>query len=142
MFDTNAYDKACENIALIKRSKRKCEFYITGIQIKEVASIPDSKKEKRESLLLSIVDLRPRIVPTPFTFDYISFSHFSFNSCPEYYRILKESKVNRNDALIAATAIYEDCTLVTDDKELIKKMNQMRKDVVTFGEFMQRFVIV
>ena len=141
MFDTNAYDKARKNISLIRRGKKQCEYYITEIQIKEVASIPDNKKEERKSDLLSIVELRPRIVPIPFSFDYISFAHFSFNVCPDYWHILKKSKANRNDALIAATAIYEGCTLVTDDKELIKKMVRLGKDVVTFDEFLQRYII-
>ena len=127
MFDTNAYDKLQNNIPTLKHTLQKYDFYVSSIQITEILAIPDEKKDIRNNNLRNLIELRPTLVPTPFTFDHLNFSSFSFSPEPSYWHILKESKANRNDALIAATAIHEDCRLVTDDKDLLRRMKLLEK---------------
>lgn len=138
MFDTNAFDKIQSNISCIRQNRDKYDFYITSIQIKELLAIPESKRDLRERNITNIIELRPTLIPIPFSWDYIDFTNFSFSVEPSYWAVLKGSKSNRNDALIAATAIHEDCLLVTEDIELLKRMEKLNKPAITFDEFISK----
>ena len=136
MFDTNAFDNLYEAKLNYEQIRDKYEVYITTIQKAEMLNIPDSKKEKREKLLAIISLLSAKTVPTPFTWNHIDFSHLSFSSEPSYWTILKQTKSNKHDALIAATAVHNGCILVTDDTDLLKRMKRINRPVFTFAEFM------
>ena len=135
MFDTNAFDLLQKSMVNLQQLSKKYSFYISRIQIEEIAAIPDTKKDVREKNVVSIIELHPTLIPTPFSWDAIDFSHFSFQREGSYWKILKETKANLNDALIAATAIHEDCTLITEDTELLRKMRALNKPAMTFSEF-------
>lgn len=137
MFDTNAFDKAINNIALISKHLDTISIYITDVQIIEIANIPDSKKAKRSQIFSCLCSIRPILIPHPFTFDRLDFGHFSFQIEPKYRDILKETGSNKNDALIAATAIHEGCTLVTNDDELTKRVLSVSEKVMTFEDFLK-----
>ena len=139
MFDTNAFDKVQENNSEIRKKTDKYDYYITAIQIQEILAIPENKKDIRDQNLFNIIELRPTLVPTPFTWDYFDFSQFSFSVEPAYWKVLKDAKSNRNDALIAATAIQEGCILVTNDTELLRKMKMLDKSAITFDTFISDY---
>ena len=133
MFDTNAFDKLFPYIPKLKQLAGEIEYYITDIQICELAKIPDDRKEVRLKNIRNLCELRPYLVSVPFTFDRINFSKLSFKSEASYKEILNETHSNRNDALIAATAIREGCLLVTDDTRLIKRVLQSGNQAITFA---------
>lgn len=139
MFDTNAFDKAIENVSFIKKHLDRISIYITPIQVEELANIPDVKWDARKAAFLCLAELRPLIVPCIFTFDHVDFSHFSFQMEPSYWEILKDNKGNLNDALIAATSIHEKCVLITNDIELAKRVHSVSGGVKSFEDFMGLF---
>ena len=135
MFDTNEFDKVLDSNIDPDQITDKYEVYVTLIQMEEIRNIPESKKEKREKLLNTISKLKAISIPTPFTWDYFNFASFSFSIEPAYWKVLKQTKANRNDALIAATAIHEECVLVTEDKEILRDMKKLNKPAYTFIDF-------
>ena len=137
MFDTNAFDKAIGNVPYIKKYLDRIEIFITTIQIKEIANIPDCKKKTRIDDFLCLAELRPKLIPCIFTFDHFDFAHPSFKAEPSYWKILKENKGNQNDALIAATSIHEGCILITNDSELKKKVQSASGRAKSFEELMK-----
>ncbi len=140
MFDTNAFDKLLSYIPKLSRLVGRVEYYITDIQICELAKIPDDRKEIRLNNIRSLCALRPYLVSVPFTFDCINFSKFSFKTETSYEMILNETHSNRNDALIAAAAIHEGCILVTDDTRLIKRVLQSGNQAITFDIFIGKYL--
>lgn len=52
-----------------------------------------------------------------------------------YKSILKENGSNADDAMIADTAVFEGCTLITEDRELYMKMKSQNYDVMSLSEF-------
>ena len=141
MFDTNAFDKACADSWLIKRHLDKFSIFVTSVQIEELSNIPDERKTVRLDNFLTLCDLRPCLIPTVFTFDRIDFAHFSFETEPLYDYLIKENKSNLHDALIGATAYHEGCILITDDKDLSKRMKQADDSMVmSYEEFKANFL--
>lgn len=47
MFDSNSFDRMNEDINKLKKAKDKLEYYITGIQVRELAEISDERKQIR-----------------------------------------------------------------------------------------------
>ena len=135
MLDSNAFDRLHEVIPTIKSKLSEIDFYVATVQVEEIAIIPDEKRDVRKRDFLTMIELRPHLVPHTFTFDAFDFGHFSFEIEPKYWSILKSTKSNKKDALIAATAIRNGCTLVTNDTELTKKMNQAGESVLSFDAF-------
>ena len=141
MFDTNAFDMACKESKLVANSLDQIDIFVTGVQVEELSNIPDERKEIRLDNFLTLCDLRPTLVPTIFTFDRIDFNHFSFETEPIYDYLIKENKRNINDALIGATAYHEKCILITDDKDLTKRMKKVQDaQVMTYEEFKNNFI--
>lgn len=141
MFDTNAFDMACKESRYIADCLDHITIYVTSIQVEELSNIPDDRKEIRLNNFLTLCDLRPCLIPTIFTFDRIDFAHFSFETEPIYDYLVKEDKSNINDALIGATAYHEKCVLITDDKELTKRMKKVQDaQVMTYEDFRRNFI--
>lgn len=141
MFDTNAFDQASVDIHMFKSKQQTFTIYITSVQVEELAKIPDSRKKIRIENLQTLCSLRPMLIPTVFSFDKLNFNFFSFKTEPAYAKVIKQSKGNINDALIAATAIHENCLLVTDDIELSKRIKAVPYDaVMTYQEFKDTYL--
>lgn len=124
MLDTNAYDAFIESVKnglSITDFLNNYELLITKIQLNEISALKEKDPEKWLELEATIKRLSPKLVPIPFTFDYIDFSNFSFVPEKTYSKILKPTKSNLFDALIAAASECEGCTLITHDKKLITK---------------------
>lgn len=124
MLDSNAYDaflEAEKNGLSITEYLNAYEFYITKIQIAEISAIKDTKPEKYEMLKNLVEKLHPKMIPIPFNFNYIDFSFLTFVMDKSYKEVLKESKENLLDALIASASECKGCTLVTHDSKFINK---------------------
>ncbi|WP_339322140.1 hypothetical protein [Paenibacillus sp. FSL W8-0194] len=140
MFDSNVFDKLPEFIDKVKNSSRKqFEYYITSIQVEELCEIPDAKQDIRKTNILMLVDLRATLVPISL-FILNGRARFGYARLGEgevYRKILNDSKNNIDDAVIADTAVFEGCTLITQDKDLYKRMKNNSYDVMYLEDFLE-----
>jgi predicted nucleic acid-binding protein len=142
MFDSNVFDKLPEFIDRVKNSAgSQYEYYITSIQVEELCEIPDDKQNIRKTNILMLVELRAKLVPiSVFILNGRTRLGYARLGNGEVYRkILNDKKTNIDDAVIADTAVYEGCTLVTQDKDLYKKMKNNNYDVMYLEEFLDSF---
>lgn len=138
MFDSNMFDNLPNCIDQIISSKVKYEYYVTALQIEELCKIPDSKKDKRTSLITHLAILRPKLIPiSTFVLGYAKLGQVKLGDGFEYNKILNKTKSNSADALIASTAVNEGCTLITDDTKLTTKMKNNNYPVMSFSEFIE-----
>jgi len=139
MFDSNVFDKLPEFIGRVQNSAgSQYEYYITSIQVEELCEIPDDKQDIRKTNILMLVELRAKLVPiSVFILNGRARLGYARLGNGEVYRkILNDKKTNIDDAVIADTAVYEGCTLVTQDKDLYKKMKNNNYDVMYLEEFL------
>lgn len=138
MFDTNVFDKLPEFIELIRDSITRYEYYITTIQIDELCEIPDHKIEIRKRNFLMLADLRARLVPlSVFVLGWAHLGYARLGKGEVYKKILNQNQSNIEDAAIADTAVYEGCTLVTNDDDLYERMHKNGYDVMKFIDFIK-----
>lgn len=123
MLDTNIFDKIPDFIDEMKDSIRKgYEYYITVVQVEELSKIPESKEGKRFKSEEILSDLKVEVLPSSSIFH------------GESGRVLNSNSID--DSIIAATSVYEGCTLVTEDKELYRYMKEDNLEVMYFDEFL------
>jgi len=142
MFDSNVFDKLPEFIDRVKNSAgSQYEYYITSIQVEELCEIPDDKQNIRKTNILMLVELRAKLVPiSVFILNgRTRLGYARLGNWEVYRKILNDKKTNIDDAVIADTAVYEGCTLVTQDKDLYKKMKNNNYDVMYLEEFLDSF---
>jgi len=136
MFDSCSFDKIIEygdKEKLENSLEKDYEYFITSIQIEEICRIPD--EEKRISIMLHISSMRPKIISThSFVLGYARLGYARFGDSILYKQLLNSNKSNVKDAIIAETAIKEDCTLVTEDKDFIKIMKKNDYETISYIE--------
>lgn len=138
MFDTNVFDKLPEFIELIRDSATQYEYYITTIQIDELCDIPDHKIDIRKRNFLMLADLRARLVPlSVFILGYARLGYARLGEGEVFNKILNSNRSNIEDAAIADTAVYEGCTLITNDDDLYERMKKNGYDVMKFDDFIK-----
>lgn len=139
MFDSNIFDKLPEFIELIHNSTTQYEYYITTIQIDELCEIPDSKIDIRKNNILMLSDLRARLVPiSVFILNgrtYLGYARLGEGEV--YHKILNENSSNIDDAVIADTAVFEGCTLITEDYKFCGKMRANGYEAMSFPDFLE-----
>lgn len=137
MFDTNVFDQLQNYMEMIKKSTNKYQYFITTIQIDELCEIPDIATRKNNFLMLA--DLRATLVPLSVCIlnGIAHLNYVRLGNGEVYEQILSPSHNNINDAAIADTAVYENCTLVTDDKDFYKKMKRQGYASMKFNDFLQ-----
>ena len=54
-----------------------------------------------------------------------------------YHKILNETASNIEDAAIADTAVFEGCTLITEDAKFYGKMRTNGYEVMNFSDFLE-----
>lgn len=143
MFDTNAFDKLMAVLDELRDNAGKFDFYITAIQVEELANIPDSKKETRICNLLAFCEMRAKLVPVSLVLNHtrLGFCCFSDENDDTYSLLLNENQSNINDALIGEAAKREGCTLVTDDTNFSKKLKKANVSYITFDDFKKKFIV-
>lgn len=139
MFDSNIFDKLPEFIDLLHKSSTQYEYYVTTIQIDELCEIPDSKIDIRKRNILMLADLRARLVPISVCVlnGRARFGYARLGEGEVYRKILNENSSNIDDAIIADTAAFEGCTLITEDSKFYGKMKTNDYDVMSFSDFLQ-----
>ena len=138
MIDCNIFDKMIFDKKLLLQSLDEYEYFIISLQYDELKRIPDSKKEWRESLLLLIDELKITTVYTlPAIYGKAKYGLAKYGGdTTAYYKILKSTRRNINDALIASAAISHKYILVTEDDELRRKMKNNNYEVMTYFELL------
>lgn len=139
MFDTNAFDKAIENLDEIKSIKNNNNFYMTYVQEQELMDIPETKRAKMLSIFSMIKETNIQKIPTNvFLLNHTPIGSGRLGNGKVYEELLNEGKTNVNDALIGETAVTEGYVLVTNDKQLYNKLLKYDIKVMTFEEFLSQ----
>lgn len=139
MFDTNVFDKLPEFIDLIRDSTTQYEYFVTTIQIDELCGIPDHKIDIRKRNFLMLADLRAKLVPLSVCIlnGRARLGYVRLGEAEVYKKILNKNNSNIDDAAIADTAVYEGCTLITNDDDLYKRMETNGYNVMKFDDFIK-----
>lgn len=140
MFDTNAFSSLLAShvdwSAFFSAHKNEFEFFITAVQVEELAKIPDKDMENRIRHLLCLCCMNVKLVPT---IGVVGKSRLGLcilgNRQDMYAQLLNENRSNISDAMIGDAAYREGCTLITDDRKFINKLNAAQIPTMTFQEF-------
>lgn len=139
MFDTNAFDKAMENLDEIESIKNNNNFYMTYVQEQELMDIPETKRAKMLNIFNMIKETNIQKIPTTvFLLNHTPIGSGRLGNGNVYDELLNEGKTNVNDALIGETAVTEGYDLVTNDKQLYNKLLKYDIRVMTFEDFLSQ----
>lgn len=118
----------------------RLEVLFTHITVEELARVPDP--ERRSLLLLVLIDLG-YLIPTGAA--VVGFSRLNFcriNDDTEAFEAFRSGNVvHTRDALIAATAQFEQCALVTNDQRLTGRARERGVEVLTVSDLVSEFGI-
>lgn len=136
--DTCIINKLIDGKIKLNELPSNSSFFASHIQIDEINKTQDS--ERRAQLFLRFAEVSPKIIPTESLvwdvsrWDQAKFSDgVLYNSLKQSLDALNKSKPsNVNDALIAETAIVNEYTLLTSDKDLTKVAKNLGCKVVYF----------
>lgn len=138
MFDTNAFDKIKENLDLLLNSGN--EYYFTSIQKGEIEKIPKEKEKLKEDIFHVIDELNLNEDAPLMILNHYTTLNNSLLGGGEmsklYYDLLNDNQNNVNDALIGAAAIYHNKILVTEDNQLLNKVNKKSGTAIKFEKFL------
>lgn len=132
--DANAIDlfidlQGAEEFVRSSVDHGQLEVLYTHITIDELAATPD--QERRSRLLLLLVGLG-HLVPTgAFVLGFSRLGYGRLTSDGEALEAFRSGNVvHTRDALIAATAQYEQCALVTNDRRLTNRARERGVEVI------------
>jgi rRNA-processing protein FCF1 len=113
------------------------ELLITHVNIDELAETGDL--ERRCRLLLAAVSLG-QLVPTgAFVLDFSRLNFARLNEDREAFEAFRSGNIDHTrDALLAATAQFEQCTLITNDSRLAGRARDRGVPVLTSAELLAR----
>lgn len=121
------------------------EVLFTHVTIDELAETADkdrtsAKKDRRSRLLLLLVDLG-RLVPTgAFVLDFSRLNFARLGTDDEAVEAFRSGNIDHTrDALVAATAQFEQCALVTRDKRLTNRARDRGLEVITPIDLLAEF---
>jgi len=108
----------------------RVELLFTHVNIDELAAVPEL--DRRSRLLLTLIDIG-RLVPTgAFALDVSRLNFARLDEDVDVIEALRSGNVDHTrDALIAATAIYEGCALVTNERRLTARARDRGIQVLT-----------
>lgn len=136
MFDSNIFNHLEEIRKYIVPVADKYDFYVSSVQIEELCAAKD--KETLIRLVLGLAEIRAKIVPTACAIlGEMRLDYCRLGEAEVYKTILKKTKSNTKDAIIADTAVFEDCTLITEDEDLFRKMRKNGFAVMKLKEFIE-----
>ncbi len=141
MFDSNAFDKLMEiggSIDFWNQSSSKYTYYITHIQVEELASIPDDKKEKRIANFIQLTMMRAVFLPAP------AICGLAICGCATlagkedsetFEELGNGSKSHKKDDVIGTVAKREECTVITNDIKFRGRLKNNDVSTMTFEEW-------
>ncbi|MEU5900528.1 hypothetical protein [Streptomyces venezuelae] len=145
VFDSNAIDPLAVTEGAFETLKEatvsgSLEVLYTHITIDELTAIPDPGR--RSLLVLLMADLG-RLVPTgtaAVDFSRLNFCRVGSDTDGDLLEALRSGNVNHTrDALIASTARYEKCALVTNERRLTARSREWDIEVLTTQELLAEF---
>jgi rRNA-processing protein FCF1 len=135
LIDNNCIDTILENLDFYENMKSKYEFCVCTSVVEELANIPDTNKEKRITVFICLAKIEAKFLPdSVFVAGHSRTGVACVSNAEIYHKILCESKSNISDAIIAETAVRNNCMLLTNDLRLYKKMKDNNYDVITFED--------
>jgi predicted nucleic acid-binding protein len=135
LIDSNIYDKLADDpeaLALVEDLARRGVIVLlsTHIQEDEVARTPSSKR------LAKLISVPVKKVPTyGIVLDVSRLDEARFSEEEPFNALRGSNPDHAEDALIAATAEYEDATLVTEDRRLVGRARSQQIRVIRWEEF-------
>ncbi|MCH5152265.1 MAG: PIN domain-containing protein [Clostridiales bacterium] len=140
LLDNNAIDKLSSNIEFVK-SHPEIKFYICREAVGEVSN---NKSYNPTLNIVALLKLGVEYLPNAVFVLGHSLLDGESTFCDEdtgnvYRSILNPSLNNIPDAIIAATAVKNDCVLITNDTRFYKKMKKYDYKVMTFEELIDNF---
>ena len=144
MFDSNAFSRLIDSHLYQRYFFAKCtekyEFYVSSIQVEELAQIGDNKKERRIQHMLCLCQMRAKLVDTLAVLGYarVGLCVVGGDADSTYHRLLTATKGNVKDAMIGEVAQREGCILITDDTRFASKLKAESIPTMTFQEFCDR----
>jgi predicted nucleic acid-binding protein len=138
ILDSNVFDELLTGKLDMKfLVESKFEIYITHIQVDELNECSD--KEKRAKLFNFLTEVRPKKLQTESFVvgkSRIGFAKIGDGNLIEKLRMNNMNKTN--DALIGETAIKNNLTLITNDKNFKNKVLELGGQALTVDELMKR----
>ena len=108
--DNNSIDVINENIELFKQLDKLYKYCISPSVLEELANIPDNKKETRIKNLITLIEMQPKFIyDSVFIFGYSRLDCACLGDGRVYNEILNSSHNNVRDAIIADTAVNNNC---------------------------------
>ncbi len=108
-----------------KNGRKEDKIFLSESSLLEVLN--KLNQEYRKQGRMSILDRYPLVLPTLLNFDFLTLVNSKLDSL-----IIENANILRRfghsdflDCIIAGTALKLDATLVTEDRELISKLNQV-----------------
>lgn len=107
------------------------EIVFTHVTVDEMAAIPDL--EKRQRLLVFLIDLGDMIHTAGMCLDFsrLNFCRWMANGDIAFEMLRSSNIAHSRDALIAHTALVEECALVTNEKRLAARARDLGVEILT-----------
>lgn len=135
VLDSNAIDPIADSSGAYEATRTaiddgKIELLITHVNIDELAAIPDL--QRRSFLLLLLCDLGTLVPTGAAVVDYSRLNFCRLNDDEEATEALRSGNIDHTrDALIAVTAEFEQCALVTNERRLTNRARDRGIEVLT-----------
>ncbi|MFJ3277117.1 hypothetical protein [Streptomyces halstedii] len=148
VFDSNAIDPVADTPGAYEVLEKavetgRLEILYTHVTVDELVAIPDL--ERRAWLVLLMASLG-RVVPTGDTavdFSRANFCRVGADEDEDVIEALRSGNIDHTrDALIAATARFEACPLVTNERRLANRSRERGLEVLTTRQFLAEFDFV
>jgi predicted nucleic acid-binding protein len=133
VLDSNAVDPfidltGAQDVVRVAVRSGQLELLFTHVNIDELAATPDA--DRRSRLLLALVDFG-HLVPTG-AFDFSRLGYARLMDDADVVEALRSRNVDHTrDALIASTAVFEKCALVTNEKRLTARARDRGIEVLS-----------
>ena len=143
MFDCNAFDKVIlvdSTIDLLISKLDICEYSLITTQRDELNKITDIERKRK---LLGIIERlnMETVYTTPAIYGKVKYGMTKYGGDKTVFEnVIFKTKKNINDALIANSAVRENCIVITNDKDFYKKMKNNNYQVMTFEEFIKNII--
>jgi len=135
MLDTTLFNDILNRKIDINRFPKHFDYFITFRQLDELNETPDPNL--REKLKQIFVNIDKEEIPTKSSVNDVSgFDKAKLGKGEILDKLRKENLRNIEDALIGETAIMNGLILVTDDKELLRKVRELGGWAITLKDFL------
>lgn len=140
LLDSNALDPLMELFGAFEAlrtavSSGELDILFTHVTVDEMAAIPEL--EKRQRLLIFLIALGRMIDTSSACLDVSRLDFCRLSDDGDAFEALRSKKISHSrDALIAHTALAEQCALVTNEKRLTARSRDQGIEVLTTSDLL------